>query len=204
MSAAQPTTPPPCDWEIGTGWGATWTTRRCGRIDAHDHDSIGGTKHRRGFREFATEADEEIGRESNLHPIAAPTTPVPLRRLDIGFFPGAVFLLEGATPADVERIKATLRDVAEGETLAFRDSDFLLSDSQEGICGYPDGTAYCVILTRPGLEGAARVKVLAHEAFHATACVLRQSGIRLSVSSEEVYAYLLEHLLSQALEPEAE
>lgn len=127
-----------------------------------------------------------------------------LRRLDIGFLPGAVFLLEEATPADVDRVKAAIREVAEGEVIQFKNSDFMLGDGDEGICGYPDGTAYCAILTRPGLTGSLRVKVLAHEVFHATAAIMRQMGVKLGNQSEEVYAYLLEHLLGQALEEESE
>jgi hypothetical protein len=38
-------------------------------------------------------------------------------------------------------------------------------------------------------------ELIAHEAFHATAYIMRHVGIRFSKSSEEAYAYLLEYII---------
>jgi len=169
-----------CEWYVWDG--SVGRYEPCPRADCHDHNHASGVRHR-----LVTASTEALR---------------PLRRLDIGFFPGAVFLLEGSTLADVERIKAAIRDVSEGEAIQFKDADFIIGDGDEGICGYPNGTAYCAILTRPGLAGDQRIKVLAHEVFHAAYRVLKIAGMRLSDDSEEVYAYLVEHLLGQAIEPE--
>lgn len=54
----------PCDWRISDGSYGGY--RVCGRTDAHDHDSIGGTRHRRGFVSFETPPDVEVDRSGNL------------------------------------------------------------------------------------------------------------------------------------------
>jgi hypothetical protein len=123
----------------------------------------------------------------------------PIRRLDIGFFPGAVFLLEGAEPSDVPRIKEALQSASDS-ILTFRDSDYIIEPDQEGLAGYPDETPYVAILTRSGLAGALRIGTLAHECVHAAFRVLGDAGVVPGDQSEEVYAYLIGHLLEQALE----
>jgi hypothetical protein len=52
----------------------------------------------------------------------------------------------------------------------------------------------CVLWLR-----AKSLSVLAHEIFHVATFILDRAGIKLTDSSDEAYAYLIEHLTRQAL-----
>jgi hypothetical protein len=45
-----------------------------------------------------------------------------------------------------------------------------------------------------------KLEIIAHEALHATAYILRHVGIRFSKNSEEAYAYLLQYIVENILD----
>jgi len=60
-------------------------------------------------------------------------------------------------------------------------------------------TGDAVIYGKKPIKGVEGQTVLAHEIFHAVSYLLRNIGIKHSVETEEVYAYVFEDVLLKAL-----
>lgn len=65
-----------------------------------------------------------------------------------------------------------------------------LEESDEALFAYKDTSRIAI-----RLRSLNKPEYITHEAFHATCYIMRYVGIRLSKSSEEAYAYLLQYIV---------
>lgn len=64
-------------------------------------------------------------------------------------------------------------------------------DNDEALFAYHQGDPHIAIR----LRNVSKPEIIAHEALHATAYIMRYVGIKFSKTSEEAYAYLLQYIV---------
>lgn len=114
-----------------------------------------------------------------------------IKRLNFDTYPVEIHVFVTKTDQEI------LDYVIENQLEHYEDL-FKLAESEEAIFVYEKD--YPTVYLR--FRNIDYPSIVAHEAFHVVAFIMRYIGVRLSKNSEEAYAYLLQAILDKIYEEE--
>jgi hypothetical protein len=112
-----------------------------------------------------------------------------IKKITFDTYPVILHVFVGCTPEEIQIY------LDQNNCTNYKDI-FNLSDNDEAIFAYEKNSNEIYLRFRE-IEYPS---IVAHEAFHVTAHIMRYVGIRLSRNSEEAYAYLLQYIMDKIYE----
>lgn len=109
-----------------------------------------------------------------------------IKIIELNLFPYDIAVAYGVS---VDEIKKKMKKF--GQEIDKEKEDYLRSSGLAHTIKMPN-KAVLIYFTQPPTPG-----IIAHEAFHAVWMILATMGVEPSVDSEEVYAYMIEHVVNK-------